>query len=119
MKSSRTGLTHIAYAFLYSMKGIAAAFRNESAFRIEIVFFIVLFPTGLYIGKTAVEKAVLVAVLFIVLIAEIVNSAIEAVVDRVGSDYHVLSGQAKDMASAAVLLSLLLAGTVWALILFL
>ena len=118
MKPQTSEIKRILNAFVFSSKGIVAAFRNEPAFRVEVVFFIIFLPLGLYLGKSNVEKAILVGSLFIVLIAEIVNSAIEAVVDRIGPEIHPLSGRAKDMGSAAVLISLVMVVSVWGIILF-
>lgn len=101
----------------YSLKGLRETFREEEAFRIELLLALVLVPLGIYLGETRVEKVLLVASVWLVLIVEILNSAIETVVDRIGSERHVFSGRAKDQGSAAVLLSLLLACLVWALLL--
>ena len=104
-------------AFRYSMQGFKAAFQGEAAFRQELVVVLLLAPVGIWLGKTGVEQALLVGSLLLVLIVEILNSAIEAVVDRFGGELHSLSGQAKDMGSAAVLLSIFLAMLVWFLVL--
>ena len=111
------GLTRLIKAFHYSMAGFRAAFANEQAFRQEVYCLIVLAPLGLWWGETGLERALLVGSLLIVPIVELLNSAVEAVVDRVGTEHHELSGRAKDMGSAAVLLSILLAGLVWLLVL--
>jgi len=116
--SSLFDLMRVVRAFRYSAQGIAAAFRSEAAFRQELVVALVLAPLGFWLGNTGVERALLVGTLLLVLIVEILNSAIEAVVDRFGGELHDLSGQAKDMGSAAVLLSIGLAMLVWLLILF-
>jgi diacylglycerol kinase (ATP) len=100
----------------YTFNGLKAAFKNEEAFRLEVALFIILAPIGFWLGKTGIEKSLLIGVLFIVLIVEILNSAIEALVDRIGTEYNELSKRAKDMGSAAVFLSLCLAVIVWGII---
>ncbi len=117
MKKQHTGFTRLYYAAGYSWKGFKAAIVNEAAFRQELVGTIILLPVALWFGKTGIEKALLISVLALVLIAELFNSAIEAVVDRFGGEIHELSGRAKDIGSAAVLVSLLLVVVVWALVL--
>ena len=89
-----------------SMQGLEAAWKNESAFRQEATLAVLFMPLGCWLGETIVQKLFLVALVVLVLIVEILNSAIEATVDRVGSDYHELSGRAKDLGSAAVFLAL-------------
>ena len=118
MKGRYTGFARLYYAMGYSWKGLKAAFKHEAAFRQELAGFVILFPLGLWLGKTGMEKAMLVSVLFIILIVELINSAIEAVVDRFGGEHHELSGRAKDIGSAAVTLALVLAGIVWTLVLW-
>jgi diacylglycerol kinase (ATP) len=113
-----TGIKRIISAFHNSIKGFKGCWKNEAAFRQEAMGCIVLVPLGLYLGDGSVEKALLVSVCFLVLIVEILNSGIEAVVDRIGTEHHELSGLAKDLGSAAVFLSLVLAGITWVLILF-
>lgn len=108
-----TGLTRILLAGGYSVNGIRAAFRHEAAFRQELVLAVVFIPVAFWLDITAVERVILIAVTILVMITELMNSAVEAVVDRIGSEHHPLSGQAKDMGSAAVLLSLLLWAYVW------
>ncbi len=116
IKPKNTGFTRIWKATRYSVQGIRAAWKHESAFRQEFVLGLVLLPVSFWIAKSWVEVAVLMGVCFLVLIVELLNSAIEAVVDRVGPEYHDLAGQAKDMGSAAVMLSLILAAGTWVLI---
>jgi diacylglycerol kinase (ATP) len=116
-KKSATGIDRILKAFGWSMTGLRAAFTKEAAFRQEFLTCVVLAPLALYLGKTGLEKALLLGSLMLVLIVELLNSAIEAVVDRISKDHHDLSGQAKDMGSAAVFLSLLNVVIVWLLIL--
>ena len=91
-------------AFRWSMQGLAAAWRLESAFRLEVYLFLVLAPLALWLGQSGPERAVLLASLMLVLIVEVLNSAVEAVVDRFGVEWHELAGRAKDMGSAAVFL---------------
>ena len=111
------GLERIYRAFLYSMAGFKACYANEEAFRQEVFALIPLLPLGLWLGNDGVERALLVGSLLIVPIVELLNSAIEANVDRVGTERHVLAGRAKDIASAAVFLSIVFTLVVWALIL--
>ena len=113
-----TGVTRILRAFGYSAKGFAQTWREEAAFRQEATLALIVIPLGLYLGRTGVERALLVSPMLLILIVEFLNSAIEAVVDRSGMERHRLAGMAKDMGSAAVLLSFLLLGTVWFLVLF-
>ena len=98
------------------LKGLRAAWKSEAAFRQECVLALVFIPLGLYWGDTGAEKALLVASVLIVLVAELLNSAVEMVVDRIGSEHHELSGHAKDMGSAAVFLSMCLFLVVWSAI---
>ncbi len=111
------GWRRIVKAFGYSMQGFKACYELEEAFRQEVWVLIPLLPLGLWLGETAVERAVLAGSLLIVPIVELLNSAIEANVDRVGLERHELSGRAKDIASAAVFLSVVFAVVVWGLIL--
>ena len=115
-KPRNTGITRVLKATIYSMQGLQAAWKHESAFRQELVLAFVLLPLSFWIAKSWVEVAVLMGVCFLVLIVELLNSAIEAVVDRVGHEHHDLAGQAKDMGSAAVMLSLIMAVGTWVLI---
>lgn len=112
------GLGRIVRATGYSLAGLRAAFHHEAAFRQEVVMTVVLAPLAFFIGRNAVEISLLVGALLIVLIVELINSAIETLVDRVGLELHDLSGRAKDMGSAAVMLALGFMGLVWGLILF-
>jgi len=105
-------------AFQWSMKGLRAAWQVESSFRLEVYLCLVLVPLGLYLGQTGVERFLLVSVLLLVLIVEVLNSAIEAVVDRWGPEHHDLAGRAKDMGSAAVFLSDVNVVVCWLLILW-
>jgi diacylglycerol kinase (ATP) len=112
------GLARIVKASAYSWQGLCAAWRHEAAFREELCLSIVLIPLGLYLGDNGVEKALLVASVMLLPLVEIVNSAIEAVVDRGGLQHDGLAGRAKDMGSAAVALSIALLLVVWILVLF-
>jgi diacylglycerol kinase (ATP) len=116
-RHSRTGWRRIWNATGYSLKGLKAAWRNEAAFRQELIIVLILLPTAFYLGETATQKALLIFSLLIVLMVELLNSAIETVVDRIGSNPNELSGRAKDLGSAAVMISLLAAGVVWLLVL--
>lgn len=107
----------IVRAGRYSVSGLAAALRHEAAFRQEVILFVVLAPLGAWLGSDGMERALLIGSLLLVMIVELLNSSMEATVDRISRKRHKLSGQAKDMGSAAVLLSMLLALLVWTLIL--
>ncbi len=109
-------LQRICKAGAYSIAGLKAAARHEPAFRTELILCIVLFPLALWLGESGVERALLIGSLVLVLIAELVNSAIEAVVDRIGSEWNELSGRAKDIGSAAVFVALVHVLIVWVLI---
>ncbi|HZF16602.1 MAG TPA: diacylglycerol kinase [Steroidobacteraceae bacterium] len=111
------GLVRLFRAFGNSFKGFAGAFREEAAFRQELALAVVVVPLGLWLGRTGVEKALLVAPMLLTLIVELLNSAIEAAIDRIGFEHHRLSGLAKDIGSAAVFLSILLLIAVWVLVL--
>lgn len=117
-KNSGAGLTRLRNAFGWSMAGLKAAFKHEKAFQQELGLCLLLAPLALWLGATGVEKALLLGSLLLVLIVEIINSAIEAVVDRFGGEHHTLSGRAKDMGSAAVFLALANVVLTWVLVLF-
>ncbi len=108
----------LAGAVRYSLAGLKAALRHEAAFRQEVALAVVAVPLAIWLGDGGAERALLVGSWWLVLIVEVLNSAIEAVVDRVGTERHELAGRAKDLGSAAVFLSILLALTTWGLILF-
>lgn len=97
----------------YSLQGLLLTWKEEEAFRVEVILALLLVPLALYLGESRVEKVLLVGSVILVLLVELVNSAIESVVNRVGSEQHELSGRAKDQGSAAVLLSLVLVLVVW------
>ena len=111
------GIDRIARAALASWLGLVGAFRNEAAFRQELALAVLVISLGLWLGRSGVERALLVAPMLLVLIFELLNSAIKATVDRIGLERDVLAGLAKDMGSAAVLLSFMLLGLVWLLVL--
>lgn len=113
-----SGINRIIKASQFSWQGLKAAFKNEAAFRQEVMLAIILIPLGYYLGQTGFERALLISVIVLVLIIELLNSSIEAIVDRVSTEHHELSGRAKDVGSAAVLFSLINAAVVWGLILF-
>ncbi|MBT3204997.1 MAG: diacylglycerol kinase [Gammaproteobacteria bacterium] len=115
--SGNTGLTRIIKAAVFSWQGFKAAYKHEEAFRQELLLAIVLIPLGFYLGQGGVEKALLVSSVILLLLVEILNSAVEAVVDRFGGEMHELSGRAKDMGSSAVFLALVYLVLVWGLIL--
>ncbi|MGH8453590.1 MAG: diacylglycerol kinase [Nevskiales bacterium] len=117
-KPGKTGLIRIIDAQMYTIKGLRAIWKHEAAFRQECALAAVMVPAAFWVGTDAVQVAMLVGVCLIVLIVELLNSAVETVVDRVGEEMHELSGRAKDMGSAAVFVSLCLAGLTWILILW-
>ncbi len=117
-KTGATGLTRIINAFGYSMKGISAAIKHESAFRQEAVMFVTLLPLAFFLGRTYLEYILLIGCLLLVLIVELLNSAIEAVVDHVSPEFAELAGRAKDMGSAAVFVALANVFLVWSFIIF-
>ena len=112
------GLNRLVLSFVNSWKGFKGAFKAEEAFRQEVGLAIVLIPLGLYLGKTNIERALLIASVFLVLIVELLNTGIETVVDRIGLERHELSGLAKDVGSMAVLFSITSLLVVWGLVLF-
>ena len=112
-KPGNTGIRRILRATVYSMQGFAHALRHEAAFRQELALTIVLVPAAFWLGRTPVEVAMLIGVCFIVLVVELLNTAVEAAIDRHGEEEHELSGAAKDLGSAAVFVSLALVLLVW------
>ena len=114
----KTGLTRVWNAFHYSMAGLAAAYRNEDAFRQEAWLAAVLIPLALFLPVGALGKALMIASVLLVIIVELVNSALEATVDRISLDHHHLAKRAKDIGSAAVFVALVNVVVVWSLILF-
>ena len=112
-----TGFRHFVKAAGYSWTGLKAAWANEAAFRQEVVLAVILLPLGFLLGRTGIERALLISSWLIVLIVELLNCALEAAVDRISLDRHMLSGRAKDLGSAAVFMSIVLALLVWILVL--
>lgn len=115
-KPGATGLTRIIHAFGYSMKGMRAALRYESAFRQEAALFVILLPVAFWLGQSWLQYILMISSLLLVLIVELLNSAIEAVVDRIGDEHNELAGRAKDMGSAAVFISLANVMLIWVVI---
>lgn len=113
-----SGFNRLLLAFVNSWKGFKGAFAAEAAFRQEVFLAIVLIPLGAWLGKTGVEKALLISSMLLVLIVELLNTGIETVVDRIGLERHVLSGLAKDVGSTAVLLSFAVLIVIWGFVLF-
>ncbi|MBF0461364.1 MAG: diacylglycerol kinase [Magnetococcales bacterium] len=114
--SKATGLRRLVLATGYSMAGLRVAWRQEAAFRQEVGLTVWMIPVACWLGTNASQRALLIGSLLLVLITELLNSAIEAAIDRFGTERHPLSGQAKDLGSAAVFVALLLGGVVWGLI---
>lgn len=114
---ARTGIRRLINATGYSWDGLRACWHNEEAFRQEVLAALVLLPLALWLGDSGVERALLLGSVMLVLIAELINSGLEAVVDRIGPERHELSKRAKDIGSALVLLALVDAGLVWGLVL--
>ena len=113
MKPGKTGLSRLLDATGYSAKGIRACWRQEAAFRQEVALVIVLLPLSFMVARSVEQWLLLVLPLILLLVVELLNTAIENVVDRIGNEHNNLSGQAKDMGSAAVLFSLLTAACSW------
>ena len=112
-KQGNTGVTRLYRALGYSWKGFRSAWRSEAAFRQEAILCLVLLPVGWWLENGGIERALLLSSVLLVPLVELLNSAVEAVVDRVGDEPHALSGQAKDMGSAAVLVALVIVAVVW------
>jgi len=113
VKPGKTGLARLLDATGYSMKGIRACWRNEAAFRQEVLLCAILFPLAFYVARSIEQWLLLTLPLLLLLIVELLNSAVENVVDRIGHEHHDLSGKAKDMGSAAVLLCLIMTALCW------
>lgn len=113
MKPGKTGLARVIAAAFYSLQGLKSCLKNEAAFRQEVVLFLLLLPLLIYLPVSGILKLMLLAVNMLVLIVELLNSAIESVVDMVSPEYHDLAGRAKDMGSGAVFLSLIIATVFW------
>jgi len=118
MPAKKKGLARIWAATVYSAEGLRACFRSEEAFRIESILSVFLIPLAVILGETALETAMLLFPIVLVLLVELLNSAVEAVVDRVSLDYHELSKKAKDIASGAVFVSLMTFLLIWSVLLF-
>lgn len=119
MKNGKeTAIGHILKAVLYSWDGFKTAWTQEKAFRIETVVIAVFLPIGIWMGQTMVEWALLIGSSMLVLITELLNSAVENVVNRISTDHHILSKQAKDLGSAAAAVSQLTAAIIWGLIVY-
>ena len=114
----KTGLTRVWNAFHYSMAGLAAAYRNEDAFRQEVRLALLMIPLALWLPASGIGKALMIASVLLVIVVELINSAVEAAVDRVSLERHHLAKRAKDIGSAAVFVALVNVGVVWALVLF-
>ena len=114
----KTGLRRVINATGYSLCGLKAAWQTEAAFRQEALLMAIMLPLAFLLGKNGVERALLISVCLVVLVAELLNSASEAVVDRIGLEHHPLAGAAKDLGSAAVFVSLVMVVMVWGLVLF-
>lgn len=114
----KRGLRRIHNALGYSLAGLVAAYKNEDAFRQEVIMALVLIPLSLYVGESAVERALLIASVLLVMIVELLNSSIEATVDRISLENHKLAKRAKDIGSAAVLISLIQLAIIWGLMIF-
>lgn len=112
----KTGLKRLINAFGYSMDGLRAAYKNEDAFRQEVLMAIVLIPLALYLGHDGISRALMIGSVLLVIIVELLNSSIEATVDRISLENHLLAKRAKDIGSAAVLISLVNLAIVWALV---
>lgn len=115
-KPGKTGIARVIDAFGYSMKGFSASWKYEAAFRQEVALAVILIPTAFWLAQSHIELILLISSVFWVLMAELANSSVEAVVDRTGSERHELSGRAKDIGSALVFLSLTLLVIVWAIV---
>ena len=113
----KTGIKRLANAFSYSVAGTLAAFKHEDAFRQEVILSTVLIPLAIYLGQTAIEQALMIASILLIIIVELLNSSVEATVDRISVKHHKLSKRAKDIGSAAVFFSLVNATVIWFLIL--
>ncbi len=112
------GIKRLLNACVYSYQGFKAAYQHEEAFRQELLLTLIGLPCALYLGDNAIERALLVCTLLLIPLTELINSAIEAVVDRFGEEIHELSGRAKDIGSAAVMLAVINACLVWGIIIF-
>lgn len=117
-KPGNTGIRRILRATVYSAQGLGHAFKNEAAFRQELALTALMAPIAIWLGRDAIEKALLIAVLMFALVVELLNSAVEAAIDRHGDEHHELSGAAKDLGSAAVMVSLAIVVLVWSSVIY-
>lgn len=115
--SGHTGFKRIVKATCYSWRGLLATYRHESAFRQELAASVILIPLAIWLGVDAVSRALMIGSVFVVLVTELLNSAIEAAIDRVGGERHLLSERAKDMGSAAVFVAIVNAMVLWGVLL--
>ena len=113
----KTGLKRLVNAFSYSISGTLAAFKHEDAFRQEVILAVILTPVAIYLGETPIDQALMISSLLLIIIVELLNSSIEATVDRISVKHHKLAKRAKDIGSAAVFFSLINASVIWFLIL--
>ena len=111
------GLKRLINACIFSVAGFKATWKHEEAFRQEVILFVISTPVAIWFGQTNIEKLLLIGSVVLVMLVELLNTAVESVVDRVGLEHHELSGRAKDIGSAAVMMSLAWAAVTWALIL--
>ena len=118
MKSEAKGLKRILKAFTYSCQGFLGVFKSEAAFRQDLIVFILGCLVTLFLSLSGVERALMIFSLFLILLMELVNTAIEVIIDRISPKYHTLSGRAKDIGSLLVLIAFINAFVVWGLILF-
>jgi diacylglycerol kinase (ATP) len=114
----KQGIARLINALGYSRDGLAAAWKNEAAFREEVLLAAIAIPLALFLGETGVDRALMVGSILLILIVEILNSGLEAIVDKASPEKHELAKRAKDMGSAAVLLSLINAGVIWVCVLW-
>ncbi len=117
-QKQRRGISRLWHAGRYSIEGLCAGWRESAAFRLEVVLAVLMLPASFWLGRHWLETAVLAAAVVAVMVVELLNTGIEAAIDRIGPEWHALSKLAKDLGSAAVLLSLLLCGGIWAAALY-
>jgi len=113
----RRGIPRLIAAARYSFAGLRSAFSSEEAFRLEVFTLLIFTPLALYLGQTPIEKILLIGSIMLLMVIELLNTAVEAVVDRIGSEYHELSREAKDIGSAAVFIGMVMVAMVWGFIL--
>jgi diacylglycerol kinase (ATP) len=118
MKPGKTGIERLIDATRYSLCGLRECFRHEAAFRLQVIIIALLLPLSVFIARSTVQWLILVGPLILLLVIELLNSAVEAVVDRIGHEWHELSGRAKDMGSAAVFLCMILIILCWGGLIF-